>query len=654
MGVKSRSRGAAVPSLLFYACLAAGCWLYGGFKAAAVLIALVLICNRILRLAGEALGLNGSPVLSLTVRSLLSLGLFPFAWLACRLLPGAWLIPALGVVLAVGLAFSLRRRAVDGESSKTDLAGILFILLVVVAATRLPFSRIGYPLDGKYAYRAYFSSDYLKHFSVVESLNNGPMPPANLYFAGEALHYYWLPYAVPAVVARVAGSTPKAMYAFSFTVNFLFLILLFEACRRISKKRRWMPFLAVPLVLAPSLEGLYQWATRARFSFAAFFAEGRAFNIDGLTRWLWDLPQIDTLLRSLLFTPQHLLSLAFVLLFLVFADEERERPWLLSLFLALSLAASFFVGGILLLSRSGHVLAREGARLIRRDLAPFEFLRGLMAHFLLPLFVLAMSVALRMISSGGSGILIKALGPRQVFVLLGLNLGMLVVSGGWGLLASRFRSRAFVTILLGISLALLLAVRIAGFESDVSLKAGLVVILALALLTCRLGELPASGRFAVPLALLIIVPGSLTAILDIRNSSDVRNARFTSYVGGEEMRMLEWIKRNVPEGKVVQNYPPARTWNLSAIPAFAGRPMAIGDRMHGQIFQVRPDLYERRLEALGLALNGLPTTADGLRRLGVDYLFWGEDESRFFKIDPGSLPVVHREGRTVLYALGPE
>ncbi len=400
----------------------------------------------------------------------------------------------------------MRRKASVGGAARRDYAAILFVFLVVIGATRLPFSRIGYPLDGNYAYRAYFSSDYLKHFSVVESLNDGPVPPANLYFAGEPLHYYWLPYATPAVVARVAGSAPKAMFAFSFAVNFLFLLLLFLACRRISTRRRWMPYLAVPLVLAPSLEGLYLWAGRARFSFAAYFAEGRAVNIDGLTRWLWNLPQIDTLLRSLLYTPQHLLSLAFVLLFLTFADEEKERPWVLSVFVALSLASSFFIGGILLLARALHILGREGVRVLRRDLAPFGFLKELGRHFLLPLFVLALSVALNMVSSGGSAIVIKPLGPRQIFILLGLNLGLLVVSGAWGLFAARFRSRGFLAILLSVSLALLLAVRIAGFESDVSLKAGLIVILLLALLTCRLGEVPGAGKFAVPLALLVLDP----------------------------------------------------------------------------------------------------------------------------------------------------
>lgn len=654
MDVRRGFRGASTPGLLFYICLAAGCALFGGLKAAAVLVLLILACNRILGLAGGALGSNGSPARSLTIRSLLSLGLFPFVWLACRGLPGGWLLPAIGVILSVGVGLSWRQKTMKGEPARADSAGILFILLLVTVATRLPFSKIGSPVDGQLAYRAYFSSDYLKHFSVVESLNNGSMPPGNPYFAGETLHYYWLPYAVPAVVSRLTGSTAKALFAYSFAVNFLFLLLMFQACQRISHKRRWMPFLAVPLVLAPSLEGAYLWASRMRFSFAALFADGRAFNIDGLTRWLWNLPQIDTLLRSLLYTPQHLLSLAFVLLFLIYADEGPERPWLLSLFLALSLASSFFVGGILLVSRSLHILGREGTRLVRRDLAPAAFFRGLAGHFFLPALVLGLSVLLRMISSGGSEVVFKPLGPRQIFLLLGLNLGLLVVSGVWGLLAARFRSRVFVAVLLGVSVSLLLAIRIAGFESDVSLKAGLVTILVLALLTCRLGEISGAGKFAAALALLILLPGSLTAILDVRNSADVRNARFTSYISVEEMRMLEWVRENTPLESVVQNFPPARAWNLSALPAFSGRRMAVGDRMHGQIFQVRPDAYERRLEALRLAIGGLPGTRDALRRLGVDYLFWGEDESRFFKIDPVALPVAHKEGGTVLYAIGPD
>jgi hypothetical protein len=318
--------------------------------------------------------------------------------------------------------------------------------------------------------------------------------------------------------------------------------------------------------------------------------------------------------------------------------------------LASSLASSFFVGGILLISWGLYAAAREGAKLIRRRQTLEGFFTILAQHFALPIIVLGLSLALKMVSFGGSGVMLKPVKPAEAMVLLGLNLGLLTFGGAAGLLASRFQGRAFHALLLAVSLALILTVRIANFESDVSLKAGLVAILVLALLICRLSEAPRAGRLALPLALLVILPGLWTLTLDVRNSSDVRNRRFTSYVPFEEMRMLDWVRENIPAARTVQDFPEARTWNLSAIPAFSGKQMAVGDRMHGRIFQVRPDLYERRVEELRRALTGLPATQNDLRRMGVDYLFWGDDERRYFKFDP-DLPVVNRIGSTVIYSL---
>jgi hypothetical protein len=316
----------------------------------------------------------------------------------------------------------------------------------------------------------------------------------------------------------------------------------------------------------------------------------------------------------------------------------------------LSLAASFFVGGILLFSWALYISVQEGSRLIRRKQSLTRFGIVLAEHFLLPLLVLGLSLALKMAAFSGIGLFIKALTPGQMAILLGLNLGFLIIGGIGGLAASRFPGRAFYALLLVVSLVLVLFVRISNFESDISLKAGLIVILVLAVLTCRMDETRLTGRFFLPLALLIILPGMLTLILDIKNSADIHNRRFTNYVSFEEMRMLGWIRANIPAGRTVQNFPAARTWNLSAIPAFSGRQMVVGDRMHGQIFQVSSDLYQRRVEDLGRALSGLPGSREELRGLGVDYLFWGEDEIQHFKFIP-DLPVAKRVGQTILFSL---
>lgn len=637
-------------AILFYAVLLMGNFLFAEGKAAVILTFLLILTNGILRVFIGAFMEVGSGVISLTIRSLLSLGLFPFAWIICRGLAGSAASQALAVLLGIGFLFSMIRKSPGNEADSKNKRWVLIAFLLVLALTWYPFSRIGLPLNGNYAYRAYFSSDYLKHFSVVETLNQAGLPPANLYFQGEALHYYWLPYATPAFVAFFAGSTAKAMFAFSFTINFLFLLLLLLVALKTCGRRRWMPYLCALMVLAPSLEGFYLWAIRAHFSLTDYFRIGRNINIDGLTRWFWKLPEIDTLLRALLFTPQHLLSLAFLLLFLYILSQKREQPWALSICLASSLAASFFVGGILFISWGLYALVRESVKLIRDPRTFRGFFKILIQYFALPVFILSLSFGLKMISFNGSRVMLKPVKPGETLVLLGLNLGLLIFSGAAGLLVGRFQGRVFYALLLVVSLVLILAVRINNFESDVSLKAGLVAIIVLMLLTCRLAEVPRTGRLALPMALLIILPGLWTLTLDIRNSSDVRNRHFTSYVSFEEMRMLDWVRENIPSTRTVQNFPEARPWNISAIPAFSGKQMVVGDRMHGQIFQVGAELYQQRVDDLRRALAGLPATRNDLRRMGVDYLFWGEDERRYFKFEP-DLPVMNRTGSTVLYSL---
>lgn len=116
------------------------------------------------------------------------------------------------------------------------------------------------------------------------------------------------------------------------------------------------------------------------------------------------------------------------------------------------------------------------------------------------------------------------------------------------------------------------------------------------------------------------------------------------------MRMLNWVRENIPAKRTVQNFPEAGTWNVSIIPAFSGKQMVVGDRLHGEIFQVRSDFYQRRLEDLRRALIGLPATRKDLMRMGVDYLFWGDEERVYFKFLP-DLPVLKRIGSTILYSL---
>jgi hypothetical protein len=639
--------------LCFYGCLFLGILLFAGFMSAALMLLLLGTGSHLLKSPLSKILEKASAVTSLVIRSLLSLGLFPFLWLAGRLLAGKRGLWLAGLILILGFLFSLRHRGCRNETQKPDCGETVLALLLVIFLTWLPFSKIGSPLNGKYAYRAYFSSDYLKHYAVVEALNKGSIPPPNLYFKGEALHYYWLPYTVPAALSQLTDSTPQALFAFSFSVNFLFILMLLKLAGRMFPRRRELPLLTVLLALMPSLEGFYLWAFRFHFSLAAYFQAGHAYNIDGLTRWLWALPQIDVLFRTLLYTPQHLLSLAFLVMFLYFFSAEKEHPGVLSFCLALSLAASFFVGGIFLFSWGVYWLGREGIRIVRKKPSSKALGTDFLQLFIPPAVVLALSFVLKMVTFKGGGIFFTALTPGHMIILLSLNMGLLVIGGVAGLVLGRFPGRSFYSTLLIVSLIFVLFVRIENFESDISLKAGLVAILLLTLSMGFLTKHQRAGKLYLPLVCLIILPGLLTLVLDIWNSADIHNARFTSTISFEEMQLIEWIRSHVPVDQTVQDYPPARARNLSAIPVFSGHQMLVGDRMHGRIFQTSPAAYDERIQALGRTMSSLPSSREELRRMGVDYLLWGVDENRHFKYTP-DLPVAWRAGQTVLFSLAPK
>ena len=633
--------------------LTAGSVLFAGAEATAMLLALLLLGNRLL---GRLLKPVPWPVTSLEgfiLRSLLNLGLFPFLWLTLTLVfKGRSAYWTAGLLVLVNLLLVKKREPIQSQLKTPGglLLSASLLLALLVLLTYLPFSRIGRPSDDGSAYRAYFSSDYLKHFSMVETLNRGKLPPQNPYFASDRLHYYWLPYAFPAAVARWTGKTDRALIAYSFSVNFLFLLLLFSFLRRILTRGTLLPLLLTALVFFPSLEGLYFFLTRCRASPAAFFTLGRQINIDALTRWNWNLPEIDSLLRSLLYTPQHLLSLCFVILVIFFNHQRLKQPLFFSLLLALALANSFFIGGILLLAWGAAYLINDVPLTIPGE-SRVKKAAGALASLSLPALVAALSLALGMVSIGGSRLLIKPVPLPGLPAMLGLNLGLLFVFGLLGMARARFPGKRFQACLFIIALGLTLLLRAADFESDISLKAGLIIIVQLVLFTAfGLAGRKSPRWLPVCFILLALAAGSMTGALDVLNSADTDNRRQTLLVSRDEMAMLNWIRKNVPADQTVQTFPPARDWNVSIVPSFTGRAMVVGDRMHGTIFQIPPPRYRQLLQQLESLLRGLPESQSDLKRLGVDYLFWGEPESRYFKRTPRLKPVI-AVNRTVLYAL---
>jgi hypothetical protein len=637
---------------LFYALLFSGNVLFAGLKTSLLATLLVFLLNSGSRpLASRLSGRLGISE-SLVIQSLFSLGLFSFLWLLVAFVAGAvypWVLCALLLLPAV---FRLATKKIRPASGGTMAFGFIFAFLVVLATTYLPYSQIGKPQPQGLAYRAYFSSDYLKHLSVVAALNKAKFPPSNPYFKGENFHYYWLGYATPAFLAKLNGSVPRAMFSWSFTVNFLFLALLLLLLQRICARRRVFAYFLVFASLTTSLEGLYFFIDKSGFHWQKFLSLGSDYNIDALTRWLWHLPQIDTLLRSMLYTPQHLLGIAFLLVFLLVLFLDFNRPLFLSAIMAMTLAASFFIGSLLLFAWMVYFLVHEFQLLFRHKNDFFSILKRAGGYFLLPGLTAALFQVLQMSELGWrSEFFFQKLPLGQIALLLVLNIGAVLLTGLAGGILVRFPSRPFHLTLFFLALLTTLFVRIRNFENDLSLKLGLILVVQLVLLTAFLFEkLKLRGLPALLLLVLLILPGAMTLLLDIRNSSDVTNGRYTFYLPVEEKVALDWIRQTTSAAAVVQTFPPAREWNVSIIPSFAGRDMFVGDNLHGRIFQVEEGIYYQRLDILRQLLQNLPAAGPELKRMGVDYLFWGKPEFRYFGYYP-PLKKAFVSQDTVLYSL---
>ena len=71
---------------------------------------------------------------------------------------------------------------------------LLLVLLLVPLVVGRPFALVGADVADGQVYRAYFTADYVWRRAVVAKLAKGEFLPVNPFYAGDQLHYYWLPH----------------------------------------------------------------------------------------------------------------------------------------------------------------------------------------------------------------------------------------------------------------------------------------------------------------------------------------------------------------------------------------------------------------------------------------------------------------------------
>jgi hypothetical protein len=504
----------------------------------------------------------------------------------------------------------------NGDDERGFFAAALLLPLLLVA---LPFLKVGAVVADGVAFRAYFSADLMTHLSVVAELQKGVYPPANPFYAGEPLHYYWLVFGHPAAFGT-SGTNQAALLSLYLASGMLFTGLLFGAGRELGLAPP-RAFLATAVTLtAVSYEGLLTLA-RSLLGAGSF----RDTNVDAFGRWVLGLVSLDGLHRSVLYTPQHLFSysLLVVLLVLVLRGEPRDRSGSLLLGVLLGgMAGTSIVTAILAGPWTvGVMFSRPGSFRRFLDLSLWTTAPALL--------LVGGYVALGFFGDAGGALSLRSPQWPELFSVLFLDCGALCLLCSCRSRSSLRRFDREIAALAGLALLAVLFLDLKGYEGVwMAWRAGSVLLVALGFLAA-----PALGSALRARHAFAIAPAVFTAVLDVVNAQDISNRnlsagefRWTTVVSRDEWEALQWMRTETPKDSVVQWDVRARElgeWAL--LPAIAERRMAVGSPIF--LLDLRKYRVRERREVRPIFASGDPFEAHRLAtELGIDYLFLGSRE----------------------------
>ena len=217
------------------------------------------------------------------------------------------MIPAAAGVAALLAwpAARLRDRWRLPEPDWRDAPMLLLALLLVPLFVARPFSLVGVEIPEGHVYRAYFTADYVWRRAVVAELAKGDFLPANPFYVGDVLHYYWLPHLISAIEYRAWGSTVSLdtlLLTRSILVDAAFVASPYGIARLVVPG---VGGAGRPAVDVPGHQLRGHRGSLGPLGISAPFDLVRLLNIDAITRWLFGGMPIDGLHRVLLYQPQH-------------------------------------------------------------------------------------------------------------------------------------------------------------------------------------------------------------------------------------------------------------------------------------------------------------------------------------------------------------
>ena len=513
-----------------------------------------------------------------------------------------------------------------------DTRALLLVLILVPLLMGPPYRNLGRADDtGNRYYRAYFTADFLWHSALAYELGKFTLPPRNPYMTPRAMNYYWTYFLLPASVARLApdglGNVERCLETNAVLAGLLMVGTLFLLVRT-AVTSPWPAAIAVGLaIVAASSEGIYEIVTLLR--------QGRPLtdlldtNIDAITAWRFGGLRVDNIPRSLWYTPQHTTSIALGLVGLIIASASGVNARLPAIALAgIALGLSTTLNPLL-----GAVCSLIYGTCVAVDVV---FQRGLWRR--LPAHALAAVAVVMAVAWGAASHVMDGAGAvldfglhgfsrHSPFVTLLLSLGPILIPALLGLLIARGRiGRPLVIGVSGVAIGLFLLYFVRISEASwVGFRAGQVLLVSIPILLA--GTLERIGpRAATALAIVILIVGAPTTIVDTWNAQDVGNRRpgpgfrWTLWVTPAQQEAFRWIREHTPATAVVQMEPMVRArehWTL--IPSFAGRRMAAGLPIS---LLPLPEYEERsQLVRTAFASNSADEAWRILRRLKVDYIY---------------------------------
>jgi len=587
---------------------------------------------------------------------------------------GVWLLIATPLLVSL-LAVPARRLAGRWTLPSLhvdDVLALSVLLLIVPVVVGLPFAHVGEITANGQDYRAYFTADYAWRRAVVSEVAKGDVLPVNPYFAGDTLHYYWMPHVLSAVQYRFAAgwaTLDELLLIRSISIDAMFIAFLY-AMTRAFRVRPWAAAAGVTFaVLASSFEGLY-----ALWDFARHGAPLRAvtnLNIDAISRWYFQGIPIDGLQRVLFYQPHHAVGYVIGMIgLLAIALRTRGRDAaafaVAGMCLGLSIAISSFAG---LMVTAGAALF-EAVSLLRAFSLRRAVVHAVAAGVPLGLAT-ALVFALRYVDNSGSVVelAVNRVALHDFWWVTFLSFGPVLIVGAVAMVVAVRGEPHYLGIFGALAVASVFFYFFINVRDHqdvyVGWRVGHFLFMSAAVLVGALfnslQHAPGNARAAVfAVSSIVFLAGLPTSAIDIYNTQDITNhgempaGHWTLRLHPDDLQIFDWIRHNTDPQAIFQVDPVTRDpEHWAYLPAFAERRMAAGI----PISMIPLAKYQKASEQIRLIYDEQPLLAyERAVRAHVNYILVGPQErgahpgveDRFGGIGD-RLPLVFKNGTISIY-----